>query len=157
MFLDRFGAFDGLADVVVPGPVCVLRTLRPSGAGLERFRCGCRAGLRGRADVAKPPPDAGGGEATRCGSSFPGPPEVLGEGPGETERNMRGDDQPGPQIGGVGAADLGCGPAEGLFHQPEGVLQVEAAEEMPATTGPRPPMWLSACSIFGAMFPQVGM
>ena len=60
VFLDRLGAFDGLADVVALGPVCVLRAGRPSWARLGRFWCGRRTGCR-RADVAKPPGGRGRG------------------------------------------------------------------------------------------------
>lgn len=128
VFFGRLGAFHGLADVVAPGPLLVLRAGRPSGTWSGRFRRDCRAGCC-RADVAKPPADPGGGEAAGLAGPFPGAPEILGEGPGEAELGVGGDDQPGPQVGRVGIPDLRGGPAQGLFHQPEGVLQVEAAEE----------------------------
>jgi hypothetical protein len=79
--------------------------------------------------VAEPSSHAGGGEFAWFGGSFPGATEVLGEGPGEAELGVGGDDQPGPQVGGVGIPDLGDGPAEGLLEQPERVLQVESSQE----------------------------
>lgn len=48
---------------------------------------------------------------------------------GEAELGVGGDDQPGPQVGGRGVADLGDRPAEGLLEQPEGVFKIESAEE----------------------------
>jgi len=42
---------------------------------------------------------------------------------------MGGDDQPGPEVGGFGGADLRAGPAEGLFEQPERGFEVEATQE----------------------------
>jgi Aromatic amino acid lyase len=70
-------AFDCLADVVALGWSAVLRSWWPSGAGLTGFRCAGRAGGV-RAEVAKPPPDAGRGEAAGLGRLLPGPPEVFG-------------------------------------------------------------------------------
>ena len=43
---------------------------------------------------------------------------------------MGGDDQPGPPVGGLRAADLGGGPAQDLLEQPEGVFQVEPAARL---------------------------
>jgi hypothetical protein len=55
--------------------------------------------------------------------------EVLGERPREAELGVGGDDQSGPQVGRVRVADLGDGPAQGLFEQPEGVFKIESAEK----------------------------
>ena len=73
---------------------------------------------------------------TRAGVSRPGAAgfsqgrrRSVGEGPGEAELGVGGDDQPGPAVGGLRGAELRAGPAEGLFEQPEGVFQVEAAQE----------------------------
>jgi len=42
---------------------------------------------------------------------------------------VRGDDQPGPAVGGGGIAQARAGPAEGLLEQSEGVFEVEATQE----------------------------
>lgn len=47
---------------------------------------------------------------------------------GQPKLGVRGDGQPGPAVGGLGCAGLRAGPPEGLFEQPEGVLDVEAAQ-----------------------------
>ena len=127
--LTTFGdVCDGLADVVAGGGVSVAGAGWASGAGSAGFR---RAGgQRGcRADVPKPAADSGRGEPARCGGPFPGAAQVGDEGAGQAELGVRGDDQPGPAVAGVGVAELRAGPAEGLLEQPEGVFQVEAAQE----------------------------
>lgn len=71
VLLDRFGAFDRLSDVVTCGPLLVPRAGRPSRAWLGRFRC-CRWASGSRADVAKPPPHPGRGEAAGLGGRSQG-------------------------------------------------------------------------------------
>ncbi len=116
----RFGVF---ADWVVWG-------------GVGGFRCtGREAGLR--AEVAKSAADLGRGELLGRGRSLPGTAQVAGEGAGQPELGVAGDDQPGSAVGGFRVADLRCGPAEGLLEQPEGVLKIEAAQEgLPAAVDP---------------------
>src|SRR3954464_4353029 len=99
-----------------------------SGAGPAGFGCtgreqGCRA------DVPKPPADPGWGESLRPGGAFPGAAQIGDEGSGQPKLGVRGDDQPGPAVGCGGGPDLRCGPAQGLFEQPESVFEVEAAQE----------------------------
>lgn len=43
---------------------------------------------------------------------------------------MGGKDQPGPSVRRGGLTEPGCGPAERLLEQTEGVFQVEAAEKL---------------------------
>src|SRR6202023_295072 len=50
------------------------------------------------------------------------------QGAGEPELVPGRDDQPGPAVGGRGAAQQRGGPAEVLLEEPEGVLDVEAAQ-----------------------------
>src|SRR4029453_19229794 len=59
---------------------------------------------------------------------LPGQPVVGDQGSGESELGEGGQDQPGPPVGLLGRADLRGGPAEGLFREPEGVLDVEPAD-----------------------------
>ena len=89
-------------------------------AGRERGLC---------AQAPKPAADPGWGEPLGRGRSFPGPPEIIGEAPGQPKLGMRDDDQPGPAVSGGGIAELRDGPAQGLLEQPEGVFQVEPAQE----------------------------
>src|SRR6266508_5121867 len=104
------------------------RTGWPSRAGLAGFWCtGWAGGLR--ADVPEPSPDPGRGEPTGRSGSLPWSAQIAGERPGEAELGVAGDDQPGPPVGGLSIADLGCGPAQGLLEQAEGVLKIEAAQE----------------------------
>jgi hypothetical protein len=42
---------------------------------------------------------------------------------------MDGEGEPGPPVGGLGAADARLGPAECLLEQPEGVLKIESSKE----------------------------
>lgn len=79
----------------------------------------------------------------------PGAAQVLGEGAGEAELGVGGDDEPGPQIGAVGVTDFRGRPAEGLLPQPEGVLQVESAEE-----GLPPAVHVHGCGGIGRAAPQ---
>lgn len=44
------------------------------------------------------PGGPGGGEPTGLAGPFPGVAQVLGEGPGEAELGVGGDDQPGPRL-----------------------------------------------------------
>jgi hypothetical protein len=82
-----------------------------------------------RADVPEPAADAGRGQPPGRGWPFPGQAQVVSERPGEAELRVAGDDQPGPPVRGGGVAELGGGPPEDLLEQPEGVFQVEAAQE----------------------------
>ena len=80
-------------------------------------------------EAAKSSADAGGGEAGGPGGSFPGPEEVLGQGPGEAEVGVSGDDQPGPAVRRLGGAELRAGPAERLLDHPEGMFKIEPSKE----------------------------
>lgn len=84
------------------------------------------AGLR--ADVPKVPADPGGGEPFRWDGPFPGTTQVGCERAGEPQLGVGGEDQPGPAVRRLGGADLRAGPAEGVFEQSEGVLDVEAPQ-----------------------------
>jgi len=121
---------DGFADVVAGCAMSILAAGWASGAGPGGFwrLCGV-AGLR--SEVAKSAADAGGAESFGSGGiggSFPGAAQVAGEAAGEPELGVRGEDEPGPGVRGVRVTQAGPGPAEGLFEQPEGVLEVEAAQ-----------------------------
>lgn len=52
--------------------------------------------------------------------------EVGGQGSGEVELGVSGQDQAGPAVGCGGLAQPWAGPTEDLLEEPEGVLQVEA-------------------------------
>jgi len=106
----------------------VLRSGRPSGAGLAGFRRTGRAG-QPRADVPKPAADPGRGQPARRGGPLPGQAQAIGQWPGLAELGVAGEDEPGPPVSSLRVADLGRGPAEDLLEQPEGVLEVEAAYE----------------------------
>jgi hypothetical protein len=54
----------------------------------------------------------------------------------EAELGEDSDDQAGPQVRGLRVAEFRAGPAKGLFQEPERVLDIEAAEGVPATAGP---------------------
>ncbi len=89
------------------------------------------AGRQGgfRAEVAKPSANACRGEPARSGGGFlPRAAEVFGEVAGQPELGVRGDDQPGPAVRGLGGAQAGPGPVQGLFEEPERVFDVEAAQ-----------------------------
>src|SRR6266571_3932548 len=118
----------GFPHVVAGCGVPVFRPWRPAGPGLAGFRRTGRAGGR-RADVSKPPADAGRGEPPGWGGAFPGQAQVVGQRPGQAELGVDRDDEPGPPVRGGRVADLGGGPAEDLLEQAEGVFQVEAAQE----------------------------
>ena len=60
---------------------------------------------------------------------LPGSAEIVGEVAGQPELGVSADDEPGPAVALVGGADAGPGPPEGLFEEPEGVFQVEPAQE----------------------------
>ena len=64
----------------------------------------------------------------RVGVLFPGPAQVSGEGAGEQELGVGGDDDTGPAVGLLGGADLGGGEAEGALEGADGVLDVESCE-----------------------------
>src|SRR6266571_6655455 len=113
-------AFGRFADVVAGCGAAVLRPGRASWAGLAGFWCTGRVG-DGRADVPKPPADAGRGEPARRRGAFPGQAQVVGEWPGEPELSVDRDDQPGPPVRGLGLADLGGCPPKDLLEQAEGV------------------------------------
>ena len=124
MFGEGFDSFHGLPRLVAWGWPAVLQAGWASGSGLGGSgHIGGTGGLH--AEVAEPPPNPGRGELTRLRRPLPGPAKVLGEGAGEAELGVGGDDQPGPEVGRVRVADLGNGPAQGLLEQPEGVFKIE--------------------------------
>src|ERR1700685_2034850 len=106
----------------------VLGSWRASWAGFAGFRCTGWAG-GGRGGVPESPAGPGGGEPAGRGGPFPGQAQVVSQRAGEPELGVDGDDQPGPPVRGVRVADFGGGPAKDLLEQPEGVLDVEAAQE----------------------------
>jgi hypothetical protein len=59
---------------------------------------------------------------------FPGAAEVAGEGAGEQELGVGGDDDPHPPVGLLGRADLRGREAEGALQGADGVLDVEPCE-----------------------------
>ena len=136
MFGEGFDSFHGLPRLVTWGWPAVLRAGWASGPGFGGSgHVGGTGGLH--AEVAEPPADAGGGEPARRGGPFPGAAQILGEGPGEAELGVGGDDQPRPQVGRVRIADLGDGPAQGLCEQPESMFKIEPAEErLPGSVQP---------------------
>ena len=91
---------------------------------------------------------------TRAGVSRPGRAgrsqgrrRSAASGAGQAELGVRGDDQPGPAVGGGGVAELRAGPAEGLLEQPEGVFEVEAAQERLPASGRRRPRSASVVEV----------
>ena len=80
-------------------------------------------------EVTETAADAGGGEAAGRAGPLPGQPDVGGEVVGEVQLGVAGDDQPGPPVGGGRVAQLGPGPAEHLFQEPERMFDIEAAQE----------------------------
>jgi hypothetical protein len=113
----------------------VLRPGRAAGAGLAGFR---RAGQTGQrlADAAEPAADPGGGQAARRAGLLPGQAQVGGERAAQVKLGVAGDDQPGPPVGGRRVAQLGAGPAENLFQEPERVFDIKAAQErLPGAIG----------------------
>src|SRR4051794_35005042 len=100
-----------------------------------------------RAEVPKPSADSGWGEPCGLGCLLPGAAEVRRGFTGEPELGVGGDDQPRPALAGLRGAEFRAGPAQGLLHQPEEMLDVEPAQErLPAdvdvlatqTSGRRP-------------------
>src|SRR5450759_5389019 len=85
------------------------------------------------AESAKPSPDAGGGESAGFVSSFPWEAEVVNEVACEAELGVGGEDEPGPAVGLFAVAQRWGGPAQGVLEEPEGVLDVEAAQVSPPT------------------------
>lgn len=79
-------------------------------------------------EVRESPADARRSELTRFRRGFPGQAQVGSERPGGGQLGEGRDRQPGPAVGGFGVADLGDGPTQGLLHEPERVLDVEAAQ-----------------------------
>src|SRR5205807_2609749 len=67
-------------------------------------------------------------ESAGCGGFLPGVSQVVDEVSGQAELGVRGDDQPGPAVGGLGGSELGAGPAQGLLPETEGVLKIESSE-----------------------------
>jgi hypothetical protein len=105
--------------------------------GMGGFRrTGREWGLR--AQAPKPAADPGRGEPLGRGRSFPGPPEIIGEVPGQPKLGMRDDDQPGPAVSGGGTAELRDGPAQGLLEQPECVPGRIGARTPASSDRPRP-------------------
>ena len=99
-----------------------------SGSGSAGFR---RTGRQGdlRSEEAKSAADPGGGQPLGWAWPFPAAAQVDGEVAGQAQLGVRGDDQPGPAVGGGGVTQLGANPAEGLLEEPEGVLKIESAQE----------------------------
>jgi hypothetical protein len=78
---------------------------------------GARAGRTVRARrFGEAAADPGRCESAWRGGFLPGPAKVLGQRSGEAELGVRGDDEPGPAVGGLWGADLRCDPAQGLFE-----------------------------------------
>src|ERR1019366_2459739 len=106
---------------------------------------------------AKPSPDEGGGESAGFVSSFPWEAEVVNEVACEAELGVGGEDEPGPAVGLFGVAQRWGGPAQGVLEEPEGVLDVEAAQVSPPTDveveggsrGPEPQRLLGPAGGFG--------
>jgi hypothetical protein len=73
--------------------------------------------------------DPGGSKAAGRAGLLPGQPDVGGEVAGEIQLGVAGEDEPGPPVGGGRVAELGPGPAENLFQEPECVFDIEAAQE----------------------------
>jgi len=113
---EREVSLDGLSDVVAGCQAAVLRAGWVSWAGLAGFWC---TGWQGRlrAQVPEPAPDPGGGEPSRPCGPLPGPAQIVGEGAGEPELGVAGDDEPGPAVGRLGSAELWCGPAQERARQ----------------------------------------
>src|SRR3954447_16910918 len=103
-------------------------SLWASGTGSGGFRS---VGGQGDvwAEVSKPAADPGRCQPTRPDRFLPGSAQVGGERAGETQLGVGGDDQPRPPVGCLRSADLRDGPAQGLFEQPEGVFEIETAQE----------------------------
>jgi hypothetical protein len=113
--LGRFPHVVAGCGAAVPG------AWRAAGAGLAGFRCTGRTVSR-RADVPEVPADPGGCEPSGRTRPLPGQPDVGGEGAGEAELGVAGDDQPGPPVRGGRVAELRGGPPQDLLDQTEGVL-----------------------------------
>ena len=77
---------------------------------------------------SKPAPDTRGGEFAWLGGFFPGQSLVGDQGSGEPKLGVGGGDEPGPPVGLVGGAQSWGGPSEGVLAEPEGVLDIEAAQ-----------------------------
>ena len=97
-----------------------------AGAGFGWFRRGCGS-ADCVADGAESAADPGGGQGAGWLGSLPGQAQVRGERGGQPQLGVGGDDQPGPPVRGVRAADLGGGPAQDLLEEPEGSPGVRAA------------------------------
>ena len=109
----------------MPGPCCCLWACRARAGWVSGHGRGAEVG----ADVAEPPADAARGERPGgVGVLLPGAAEVAGEGAGEQELGVGGDDDPGPAVGLLGGADLRGGEAEGALQGADGVLDVEPCE-----------------------------
>jgi hypothetical protein len=111
-------------------PVAGWRLWEPGGRpGPGRLGFGARASSGALGRMFRNPRRTRAGEPAGLGGSFPGAAEIGDEGAGEAELGVRGDDQPVPAVPGLGRADLRRGPAEGLFEQPDGVFEIETAQE----------------------------
>lgn len=106
----------------------VLRARQSAGAGPVGFRRSGRTG-QVRAQVPGPSADSGRGESARLGWLIPGAAEVSGQRPGKAELGVGSDDQLCPPVCCLGCAELRAVPAQCLFDHPEGVFQVESAQE----------------------------
>src|SRR5512147_245053 len=99
-----------------------------TGARPGGIRCAGREGDL-RSEVAKPSTHPGGGQPSGWAGPFPAAAQVVGEVASQAQLGVAGDDQPGPAVGGVRVTQLGGGPAQVLFEESEGVLEVEPAQE----------------------------
>src|SRR5579875_597915 len=99
-----------------------------SGAGPGGFR-ETGGGAEAGADVAEPPADPSGGQRPGgVGLVLPGAAQVSGQGAGEEELGVGGDDDANPAVGLLGGADLRGGEAEGALEGADGMLDVESRE-----------------------------
>jgi hypothetical protein len=76
-----------------------------------------------RTQVPKPAPDSGGCELAWRGRFLPWMAQVLGQSASQAQLGVGDEQQPGPAVGGLGGAQFGAGPAEGLFPEAVGVLK----------------------------------
>ena len=100
------GACDGLADVVAGCPVLIGDAGWASGTGPVGFR---RTGWNGdlRSEVAKSAAYPGGSQPSGWAGPFPGAAQIDGQVTGQAQLGVRGDDQPGPAVGGGGVTQFG--------------------------------------------------
>src|SRR5664280_2544127 len=117
---------DGTSDRGMAGALLSSGSFGASGAGAQAFWW-TGWGAQGWGKSTKSSPDAGRGEPAGFALSFPGQAEVLDDGSGQAQLGVGGDDERGPAVGLLGGTHRGCGPAEGVLDEPEGVFDVEPA------------------------------